>query len=339
MKQVLSAEAAMVRAIECARLGLGKTSPNPIVGAVITSASGELLSEGFHQGGDHAEVIAINTAKEIPAGSILYVSLEPCNHHGKTPPCVDAIINSGIKKVVFAVADPNPVATGGAERLRAAGIEVQSGIGEDQARLENRAWLTKMELGRPRITWKIASTMDGKVAASDGSSKWITGDLARTDVAQMRSRVDGIVTSTATVIADNPSLTSKGFGKNPTRIVMGLSDLEKSLQIFDSEAETVLIKSHELNDLISLANERGFNQLLIETGPTFGTALLFANLVDEIILFQAPTLLGSGTPAIGDLGITNISGRLDFEISDVEIIGSDLKITLFKSAISAESGR
>jgi len=339
MKQVLSAEAAMAHAIECALLGLGKTSPNPIVGAVIVSASGELLSEGFHQGGDHAEVIAINTAKEIPAGSILYVSLEPCNHHGKTPPCVDAIISSGIKKVVYAVADPNPVATGGAERLRAAGIEVQSGVGEDQARLENRAWLTKMELGRPRITWKIASTMDGKVAASDGSSKWITGELARTDVAQMRSRVDGIVTSTATVSADDPSLTSKGFGKNPVRIVMGMRDLEKSLQIFDSEAETVLIKSHELNDLISLANERGFNQLLIESGPTFGTALLLANLVDEIILFQAPTLLGSGTPAISDLGITNISGRLDFEISDVEIIGSDLKITLFKSAISAESGR
>ena len=173
MKQVLSAEAAMARAIDCARLGLGKTFPNPIVGAVITSATGEIVSEGFHQGGDHAEVIAINTAKEIPAGAILYVSLEPCSHHGKTPPCVDAIIKSGIRKVVYAVSDPNPAAAGGADRLRAAGIEVESGIGEVQARLENRAWLTKMELGRPRITWKIASTMDGKVATSDGSSKWI----------------------------------------------------------------------------------------------------------------------------------------------------------------------
>ena len=164
MKQVLSAEAAMARAIDCARLGLGKTFPNPIVGAVITSADGQVLSEGFHQGGDHAEVLALNALKEIPAGSIIYISLEPCNHHGTTPPCVDAIIDSGIKKVVYAVSDPNPIATGGAERLRAAGIEVESGIGEEQARLENRAWLTKMELGRPRITWKIASTMDGKVA-------------------------------------------------------------------------------------------------------------------------------------------------------------------------------
>jgi diaminohydroxyphosphoribosylaminopyrimidine deaminase/5-amino-6-(5-phosphoribosylamino)uracil reductase len=196
-----------------------------------------------------------------------------------------------------------------------------------------------MELGRPRITWKIASTMDGKVAASDGSSKWITGELARTDVAHMRSQVDGIVTSTATVIADDPLMTSKGFGKNPVRIVLGTSQLNPAMQIFDDAAETVLIKSRNFDDLLSLSNERGFNELLIESGPTLGTALLRENLIDEIVLFQAPTLLGSGTPSIGDLGITNISGRLDFEISDVEVIGSDLKITLFKSANSTESGR
>jgi diaminohydroxyphosphoribosylaminopyrimidine deaminase/5-amino-6-(5-phosphoribosylamino)uracil reductase len=339
MKQVLRAEAAMVRAIDCARLGLGKTFPNPIVGAVITSATGEVLSEGFHQGGDHAEVIALNAVKELPAGAILYVSLEPCNHHGKTPPCVDAIIKSGLKKVVYAVSDPNPAAAGGADRLRAAGIEVETGIGEVQARLENRAWLTKIELGRPRITWKIASTMDGKVAASDGSSKWITGELARTDVAHMRSQFDAIITSTATVIADDPLMTSKGFGKNPVRIVMGRTEITAGAQIMDGSAETIFIKSQNLKDLIALANERGFNQVLIESGPTFGTALLREDLIDEVVLFQAPTLLGSGTPSIGDLGITNIAGRLDFEISDVEVIGSDLKITLFKSANSTESGR
>lgn len=339
MKQVLRAEAAMARAIDCARLGLGMTFPNPIVGAVITSESGEVLSEGFHQGGDHAEVIALNAVKEIPAGSIIYVSLEPCNHHGKTPPCVDAIINSGIKKVVYAVSDPNPIATGGAERLRAAGIEVESGIGEVQARLENRAWLTKMELGRPRITWKIASTMDGKTAASDGSSKWITGELARTDVAHMRSQFDAIITSTATVIADDPLMTSKGFGKNPVRIVMGTTEIVAGAQIMDGSAETILIKSQNFKELIALANERGFNQVLIESGPTFGTALLREDLIDEIVLFQAPTLFGSGLPSIGDLGIKNISRRLDFEISDVEMIGSDLKITLFKSANISESGR
>ena len=338
MNQVLSADAAMARAIECAGFGLGKTFPNPIVGAVITTATGEFISEGFHQGGDHAEVRAIKAAKEIPAGSIIYVSLEPCNHHGKTPPCVDAIINSGIKKVFYAVGDPNPIAAGGAQRMRDAGIEVESGVCETEARLVNRAWLTKMELGRPRITWKIASTMDGKVAAADGSSKWITGEIARADVAKIRAQSDGIVTSTATVIADDPLLTSKGIGKNPVRIVMGLTDIARDSKILGSDAETIQIKSHDFNELISLSNDRGFNQVLIESGPTFGTALLCADLVDEIILFQAPTFFGSGTPSVADLGITNVVGRLDFEIIDVEILGADLKITLVKSTKTNESG-
>ena len=339
MNQILSAEAAMARAIELTRLGLGKTFPNPIVGAVITTSTGEFISEGFHEGGDHAEVVAINAAKDIPAGSIIYVTLEPCNHQGKTPPCTDAIIKAGLSKVVYAVSDPNPVASGGAQRLQSAGVEVVAGLGETEARHDNRAWLTKVELGRPRITWKIASTMDGKVTASDGSSKWITGEPARADVALMRSQADAIVSSTATVIADNPGLTAKGLGKNPVRIVMGTRELSKELQILGNDAETLLIKSHDFSDLIKISKDRGFNSLMIESGPTFGTALLKQDLVDEIVLFQAPTLLGSGAPAVGDLGITNISGRLDFEISDVEVIGADLKITLIKSVKPAEGGR
>jgi diaminohydroxyphosphoribosylaminopyrimidine deaminase/5-amino-6-(5-phosphoribosylamino)uracil reductase len=181
--------------------------------------------------------------------------------------------------------------------------------------------------------------MDGKVAASDGSSKWITGELARADVAKIRSQADAIVTSTFTVIADDPLLTSKGVGNNPVRIVMGLSEIASNSQILGSEAETVLIKSRDFKELSSLAIDRGFNQLLIESGPTFGTALLSADLIDEIILFQAPTFLGAGKPSIGDLGITNIAGRLDFEITDVEVIGADVKITLVKSAKSTEGGR
>lgn len=339
MNQILSADAAMARAIECARLGLGKTFPNPIVGAVITSASGEFISEGFHQGGDHAEVVAIKAAQKIPAGSIIYVTLEPCNHQGKTPPCTEAIISAGIFKVVYAVSDPNPIASGGGQRLQSAGIAVESGLGERESRYVNRAWLTKIELGRPRITWKIASTMDGKVTASDGSSKWITSEPAREDVAVMRSQVDAIVSSTATVLADNPGLTAKGFGKNPVRIVMGLREMSKDLQIFDSAAETIVIKSHDFQELIKMSNQHGFNELMIETGPTFGTALIKEDLVDEIVLFQAPTFLGAGRSAIGDLGITNIAGRLDFEIADVEVIGPDLKITLQKSAKPTEGGR
>lgn len=336
---MISADAAMARAIECARLGLGKTFPNPIVGAVITSATGELISEGFHQGGDHAEVIAINAAKVIPPGAIMYVTLEPCNHHGKTPPCTQAIIDAGIKKVVYAVSDPNPIATGGGEHLRASGIAVEHGLSESEAAFDNRAWLTKIVKERPRITWKIASTMDGKVAAADGTSKWITSELARADVALLRSQSDAIVTSTTTVNADNPLLTSKGAGKNPVRIVMGSSEVASGSKILSADAETVVIKSRDIQDLISRAKSRGFNQLLIESGPTFGTALLKAGLIDEVILYQAPTFFGSGTPSISDLGIATISQRLDFEIADVEVIGADIKITLIKSANQEEGGR
>ena len=339
MNQVMSADAAMARAIECARLGLGKTSPNPIVGAVITSAAGEFISEGFHSGTKHAEVIAIAAAKEIPAGSIIYVTLEPCNHQGKTPPCTQALIDAGIAKVIYAVADPNPIAAGGAEKLRNSGIEVVAGLLQSEAAFDNRGWLTKISMHRPRITWKIASTMDGKVATSDGSSKWITSELARADVALLRSQADAVITSTATVIADNPLLTSKGLGKNPVRIVMGEREIDSESQVLNSDAETVVIKSRNNQELISLSNERGFNQILVESGPTFGTALLKAGLIDEVVLYQAPTFFGSGTPSISDLGVATISQRLDFEIADVELVGADLKITLIKSVNHEESGR
>jgi diaminohydroxyphosphoribosylaminopyrimidine deaminase/5-amino-6-(5-phosphoribosylamino)uracil reductase len=181
--------------------------------------------------------------------------------------------------------------------------------------------------------------MDGKVAAADGTSKWITSELARADVALLRSQSDAIVTSTATVKADNPLLTSKGAGKNPVRIVMGSSEITSSSQILNADAETVAIESRDLRELITLAKARGFNQLLIESGPTFGTALLKAGLIDEVVLYQAPTFFGSGTPSISDLGVASISQRLDFEIADVEVIGADLKITLIKSANQEEGGR
>jgi diaminohydroxyphosphoribosylaminopyrimidine deaminase/5-amino-6-(5-phosphoribosylamino)uracil reductase len=339
LPQVFRAEAVMARAIECARLGLGMTFPNPIVGAVITSATGEFISEGFHQGADHAEVVAMNAAKSIPAGAVIYVTLEPCNHQGKNPPCTQSIIDAGIKKVVFAVSDPNPIAAGGAERLRASGVEVEQGLLGSEAAFDNRAWLTKIARQRPRITWKIASTMDGKVAAADGTSKWITSELARADVGLLRSQADAIVTSTATVKADNPLLTSKGAGQNPVRIVMGGAEIASGSQILNADAETIAIKSRDLQELITLAKARGFNQLLIESGPTLGTALLKAGLIDEVILYQAPTFFGSGTPSISDLGVASISQRLDFKIADVEVIGADLKITLIKSANLEESGR
>lgn len=337
MRKVLSAEMAMQRAIDLSRRGLGKTYPNPIVGAVITTSLGEVISEGFHEGSDHAEVVAIMAARQLEPGCTIYISLEPCNHQGKTSACTEAIIAAGISKVVYAIADPNPVAAGGANKLRASGITVESGLLAEKAAIVNRDWLTKIEKSRPRIIWKIASTMDGKVAAVDGSSKWITSDVARRDVALLRSQSDAIITGSATVIADNPSLTSKGLGKNPVRIVMGEQELPNDSQIFSDDAETITVQNRNLPELMSLLTERGFNRLLIEAGPTFGTAFLKAGLVDEVILYQAPTLLGAGLNSIADMGISNLSGRLDFTIHESELVGNDLKSTLFLKEFKEES--
>jgi diaminohydroxyphosphoribosylaminopyrimidine deaminase/5-amino-6-(5-phosphoribosylamino)uracil reductase len=320
--------AAMQRAIDLARLGLGMTYPNPIVGAVIIDSKGVLISEGFHQGAEHAEVVAISGAESIPSGSTLFISLEPCNHFGKTPPCVDAIISAGISRVIYAIDDPNPIAAGGADRMKASGIEVMSGMSAASARFVNRDWLTKINKNRPRFMWKIASTMDGKISAVDGTSKWITSQASRADVAKMRSQTDAILTSTGTVIADDPLLTSKGAGKNPLRIVMGTRAITSDAKVRSSDAETLFIQSNRFEDLLKLCNDRGFNQVMVESGPLFGTALLKEGLIDEIVLFQAPTFLGSGTNSIGDLGIQTMSDRLDFTIADLKNIGTDVKITL-----------
>lgn len=320
----------MARALDLARRGEGLTFPNPIVGAVIVDSSGSVIGEGFHQGSEHAEIVALKIAGSIPAGSTLYVTLEPCNHHGKTPPCVDAIIDAKIARLVFAAQDPNPIASGGADRLRKAGIEVINGVLEERANFENRNWLTKILQGRPRFIFKIASTMDGKIAATDGSSQWITSEAARSNVALMRSHSDAILTSTATVLADDCLLTSKGVGKNPVRIVMGEREIPEAAKICGNEAETFFIKSHEVSELLEFVNTRGFNQVLIESGPTLATELIRAGIVDEIVLFQAPAFLGTGRNSIADLGITHINDRLEFVISEVEQVGPDLKITLHK---------
>lgn len=318
----------MARALDLARRGEGVTFPNPIVGALLVGPAGDVIGEGFHQGGEHAEIVALKSAETIPPGSTLYVSLEPCNHHGKTAPCVDAVIAANISRVVFAAGDPNPIASGGAYRLREAGIEVIGGVLEDRAKFENRSWITKISMKRPRFVFKIASTMDGKIAATDGSSQWITSEEARADVALMRSKADAILTSTGTVLADDCLLTSKGAGKNPVRIVMGESEIPESAKIRGNEAETIFIKSHLVSELLECVTTRGFNQVLIESGPTFSTDLIRAGIIDEIVLFQAPSFLGKGANSFGDLGATNINDRLNFEISDVQRIGPDIKITL-----------
>ncbi len=323
----MSAEQLMKRAIDLSLQGQGFTFPNPIVGAVIADADGKVISEGIHKGAEHAEVLAIKNAKSIPANATLFVTLEPCNHFGKTPPCTDTIIESGIKNVVFAVSDPNPVAAGGAQKLIAAGINVSFGVMADQASLANRAWLTKIEKGRARFSWKIASTLDGKVAASDGSSKWITSNQSREDVANLRAASDAILTSSKTVITDNPTLDSKGLGANPYRIVMGKSDLNSNSNIFNNLAKTKVIPTRDLTELIDFVKAAGFNQVLVEAGPTFGSALLAAGLIDEIVIYLAPAILGSGLSSIADLGIKSIDEKLQLSLISQEVIDQDIKLT------------
>ncbi len=324
---------AMRRADEISKLGLGVTSPNPIVGAVILSDSGELVSEGFHHredGGKHAEVIALQEAGARASGATLILTLEPCNHHGKTPPCTEAIIEAGIAKVIYAVSDPNPKAAGGAARLREAGVEVESGLLEEEVSFTNRAWLKKIKSARPYITLKVATTLDGKVAASDGSSKWITNEGARKSVHGLRSECDAIVTGTGTVIADDPAMTVRGVERDkiefkPARVVMGKRAVPAGSKILDESATTIHLESHSLSQLLELAEGKGWNRILIEAGPKLTSAFLKAELFDELFLYQAPTLLGGGFDFVGDFEARNLSERVDLKLHSTKIIGEDEK--------------
>jgi diaminohydroxyphosphoribosylaminopyrimidine deaminase / 5-amino-6-(5-phosphoribosylamino)uracil reductase len=324
------------RANELARLGLGLTGSNPIVGAVVVDSAGKVIGEGFHKSGPHAEIVALEQAGQSAKGATLYVTLEPCNHQGKTGPCTEAIIKAGLAKVVYAVRDPNLLASGGAKALEEAGIDVVFNSELAEIAHSNRAWLHKIKNQRPYFIWKIATTLDGRTAAIDGSSKWITGAESRAEVSKLRSVSDAILIGTATALADNPHLIPRGIEEtretNPVRIVMGLREIPNDFNLHNDAAETEFLRSHDFSELLTLCNEREFNQVLVESGSELGTALLQAGLIDELVIFQAASLLGSGISFIGDLGATNIKEKMNFVIRDVAQFGNDLKITLTKEA-------
>ena len=332
----------MLRANKEALRGLGITSPNPIVGAVILDHDGNEIASGFHCGGDHAEIVAIKNAKEAGirdfSNATLIVTLEPCNHTGKTPPCSVAIIEAGFHRVVYAVTDPNPIARGGAQTLQAAGIDVIGGVEQDYVAYSNRAWLKKVITGLPWIVTKIAATLDGKIAALDGTSQWITSQSSRSDVAQLRNQVDAIVTSTETVLRDNPELTPRFVGRNPTgrtinpvRVIMGERNIAPDARIMNDKAENYFIKDRSFDSLLNVAKNRQWNQLLVEAGAQFNSALLEADLVDEIVLYQAPTLLGQGKSFAGGLSISTLAERRDMSFGEVRRIGPDLRIQLLRN--------
>jgi diaminohydroxyphosphoribosylaminopyrimidine deaminase/5-amino-6-(5-phosphoribosylamino)uracil reductase len=307
--------------------GMGVSTPNPNVSAAIYGADQKLIADGFHNRTnslDHAEVIALKKAGAASRGATLVVSLEPCAHQGTTPPCTQAIIDAGISKVIYAVADPNPLAAGGAQKLMDTGIVVEH---QRSAELEfvQRAWLHKERTGRPLMVWKVATTLDSKVAASDGTSQWITGPESREDVQALRAQSDAIVIGTNTALVDNPHLIPRGHTARPVRIVCGEQVVPPTHRVFDDEAGTILVKSKSIPELIKVLTDEGFNQVLVEAGPTLGSALMASGNIDELIVYQAPKMLGAGKEFVSHLGISTLEDHIELELLSVAQFGGDIK--------------
>ncbi|CAN2235878.1 bifunctional diaminohydroxyphosphoribosylaminopyrimidine deaminase/5-amino-6-(5-phosphoribosylamino)uracil reductase RibD [Candidatus Planktophila versatilis] len=309
------------------RAGLGVSYPNPNVAAAIYSAGGKLIADGFHnraQSADHAEVVALKKAGAAARGATMVISLEPCAHTGTTPPCAQAIIDAGISQVIYAITDPNPIAAGGAQLLTAAGITVEQ---QKSAELEfmQRAWLTKQLLGRPLMIWKVAMTLDSKVAASDGTSQWISGPESRDDVQVLRAQSDAIVIGTNTAIIDNPHLVPRGHAARPVRIVCGEQVVPPTHNVFDEQARTITVKSKSIPELMKVLSDEGFNQVLVEAGPTLGSALMATGNIDELIIYQAPKLLGAGKEFVSHLGISTLADHIGLELISAAQFGGDTK--------------
>jgi len=334
--------ALMRRALELAALGpVG--DPNPRVGAVILDSDGAVVGEGFHQGAGtpHAEVMALRQAGPAARAGTAVVTLEPCAHTGRTGPCTQALIEAGVARVVFAQCDPTVSARGGRRLLEAAGVATTAGVlGQESADM-NDAWTFSFVHGRPKVTWKFAATLDGRSAAADGSSRWITGPLARGDVHQLRARCDAILVGTGTLIADDPALTvrdpdGRSAARQPLRVVMGLRPIPADARMRDLAGATLHLATHDPGEALKALGEKGIHHVWLEGGPTVAAAFLGAGLVDEVIAYLAPVLLGAGVPAVGDLGIRNIAQGLRLVPHEVTTIGPDIRIRATIAATGRE---
>lgn len=329
-----AAETAMRLAIEHAEQVKGATYPNPPVGAVILDKHGEVVGVGGTEptGGPHAEVVALRRAGELARGGTAVVTLEPCNHHGRTPPCVDALVAAGVSRVVYAVADPNPQAAGGAKRLAEAGVEVEGGVlAEVVERGTLREWLHKQRTGLPHVTWKFAASVDGRSAAADGTSQWITSEAARADVHRRRAVADAIVVGTGTVFADDPALTARlpGGGlaeRQPLRVVVGEREISTEAKVLNDDSRTMLIRTHDPHEVIKALADR--TDVMLEGGPTLAGAFLRAGVVDRILAYVAPILLGGPVTVLDDVGVSTIGKALRWKFDGVEQIGPDLLLSL-----------
>lgn len=353
----------MTRALRLAERGAYTTKPNPMVGCVIVR-DGEVVGEGFHEraGGPHAEVFALEAARERARGATAYVTLEPCSHTGKTGPCADALIAAGITRVVAAMRDPNPEVDGkGMQRLAAAGIQVETGLLEAAARTLNRGFISRMERGRPWLRVKLATSLDGRSALASGDSKWISGEPARLDVHRWRARAGALLTGAGTVLVDDPHLTVR-LGKDdagneipfvaPLRVVLdpGLATVARG-HIREGDAPTLYLHAADarmprgidsqhssvpvrnglidLEAVLKLLAERGINEVQVEAGATLAGSFLGAGLVDELLLYVAPVMLGErARPMFEGLHIDAMTERLDMRILELRSIGNDMRVLL-----------
>ena len=321
--------AAMLRALELAATPGVPLGPNPRVGCVLLDDDGNEVAEGFHRGAGHphAEVDALRAAGDAARGATAVVTLEPCNHTGRTGPCAQALLRAGVRRVVFAQPDTNPVATGGADTLRAHGVEVEGGLLEERARLLNRAWTFAVDHRRPFVTWKFATTLDGRSAAGDGTSRWISSRAARIDTHRLRGLCDTMLVGTNTVAVDDPELTVRDeldvpIARQPLRAVMGLRDLDPGRRVLNDRAETVHLRTRDPLEALQTLFARDRQHVFLEGGPTLAAAFLGAGLVDEVVTYVAPMLLGAGRHAVADLGIGTITDALHLRLDDLTVVGT-----------------
>ncbi|SFC88096.1 bifunctional diaminohydroxyphosphoribosylaminopyrimidine deaminase/5-amino-6-(5-phosphoribosylamino)uracil reductase RibD [Pragia fontium] len=359
----------MARALELARMGRFTTTPNPNVGCVLVR-DGVIVGEGYHHkaGEPHAEVHALRMAGEQAKGATAYVTLEPCSHHGRTPPCADALVNAGVVRVIAAMQDPNPEVAGrGLYRLQQAGIAVEHGLMMAEAEAVNRGFFKRMRTGFPYLQLKLAASLDGKTAMASGESQWITSVDSRRDVQQFRAQSSAILSTSATVLADNPSLNVRWSELNdeiqqyypqdalrqPVRVILDRHNrLTPDLKLFSLPGDIWLVRSQKGHenwpphveqlivpehngglDLVVLMMQLGrrqINTIWTEAGPTIAGALLQAGLVDELVLYLAPKLLGDGAMGLCKLpGLERLSQALQFKLHDVQQTGDDLRLRLF----------
>jgi diaminohydroxyphosphoribosylaminopyrimidine deaminase/5-amino-6-(5-phosphoribosylamino)uracil reductase len=349
---------AMRRALALSADHLGTSNPNPCVGAVVLDAAGEVAGEGFTQpvGGDHAEVGALRAAGPRARGGTLVVTLEPCCHVGRSQRCTDAIETAGVARLVYALDDPHQIAAGGAQRLAASGVDVEGGVLAAEAAMVLGPWVTAAARQRPYLTWKYAVTLDGRAAAVDGSSQWITGEAARRDVHRQRLEADAVIAGIGTVLADDPQLTVRDCpaprqplrvvvdsdartpadrrvldGTAPTLVAVCDDAPPERVAALRSRAQVELLQrrdgSVDLAALLSCLRAHDVFLALLEGGATLAAGFLRLGLVDRLVGYYAPALLGGGAPTVGELGIDSIDRAARLEVVDVTRIGADVRIT------------